>query len=249
MWIIDFGIDMSLEDASKYEAPFKLVEERVKSQRDKSAKSWYGNKWWLHYAPRPGMRNAIEKMSRYMATPRVTKHRLFVYLDPHTLPDAQLIVFGRSDDYFLGILHSRLHELWARATGSQLREAGSGFRYTPTSTFETFPFPWAPGKEPKDDSRVKAIAQAAKELVEQRDRWLNPKVTVISEVTVTSGASEAEKKKRTLTNLYNARPTWLDLAHKKLDETVFAAYGWESDLSDEEILEKLLALNLERAKK
>ena len=77
----------------------------------------------------------------------------------------------------------------------------------------------------------------AKELVQQRDRWLNAE-----------GLSEAEKKKRTLTNLYNARPTWLDLAHKRLDEAVFAAYGWPSDLSDEEILEKLLALNLERAK-
>jgi hypothetical protein len=63
-----------------------------------------------------------------------------------------------------------------------------------------------------------------------------------------TGLGEAEKKKRTLTNLYNARPTWLDLTHKRLDEAVFAAYGWKSDLSDEEILEKLLALNLERAK-
>jgi hypothetical protein len=78
----------------------------------------------------------------------------------------------------------------------------------------------------------------AKELVEQRDRWLNAE-----------DLSEAEKKKRTLTNLYNARPTWLDLAHKKLDEAVFATYGWKSDLSDEEILEKLLALNLERSKR
>lgn len=59
---------------------------------------------------------------------------------------------------------------------------------------------------------------------------------------------DSGKKKRTLTNLYNARPTWLDLAHKHLDEAVFAAYGWKSDLSDEEILEKLLALNLERSK-
>jgi hypothetical protein len=53
--------------------------------------------------------------------------------------------------------------------------------------------------------------------------------------------------KRTLTNLYNARPTWLDLAHKRLDEAVFAAYGWNPDLSDEEILEKLLVLNLGRS--
>ena len=70
------------------------------------------------------------------------------------------------------------------------------------------------------------------------------KVTVTSQVTVTSGASG----KRTLTNLYNQRPTWLELAHKKLDEAVFAAYGWKSDLSDEEILERLLKLNLERSR-
>ena len=114
---------------------------------------------------------------------------------------------------------------------------GNDPTYNNTTCFETFPFPWAPVKEPMDDPRVQAIAQAAKELVEQRDRWLNAE-----------GLSETDKKKRTLTNLYNARPTWLDLAHKRLDEAVCAAYGWKSDLSDEEILEKLLALNLERSK-
>jgi hypothetical protein len=57
----------------------------------------------------------------------------------------------------------------------------------------------------------------------------------------------AKLKKRTLTNLYNERPAWLDLAHKKLDAAVAAAYGWSADFSDELILERLLALNLERA--
>ena len=85
---------------------------------------------------------------------------------------------------------------------------------------------------------MQVISQAAKELVEQRDRWLNAEGLT----------REAEKKKRTLTNLYNTRPTWPFLAHKRLDEAVFAAYEWEPALSDEEILEKLLALNLERAK-
>ena len=67
-------------------------------------------------------------------------------------------------------------------------------------------------------------------------------------IIVNAPNSETEKKKRTLTNLYNARPTWLDLAHKRLDEAVFATYGWTPDLSDEQILEKLLALNLERSR-
>jgi hypothetical protein len=111
-------------------------------------------------------------------------------------------------------------------------------RPAPTTTFETFPFPWPPGKEPQDDPHLLAIAQVARELVAKRDAWLNP-----------PGLPAADLKKRTLTNLYNQRPTWLDLAHKKLDAAVFAAYGWPEGLSDDEILQRLLDLNLERAKK
>ena len=81
-----------------------------------------------------------------------------------------------------------------------------------------------------------AIAEAAAELVKLRDAWLNP-----------PGAGEAELKKRTLTNLYKQRPTWLDNAHRRLDEAVFAAYRWPADLSNDEILARLLALSLERA--
>jgi hypothetical protein len=83
---------------------------------------------------------------------------------------------------------------------------------------------------------VKAIADAARELVEKRDAWLNP-----------PGTSELERADRTLTNLYNKRPAWLAEAHRKLDEAVFAAYGWPPTLTDSEILERLLALNHERA--
>ena len=136
----------------------------------------------------------------------------------------------------LGVLHSRIHEAWARAQGTQLREVESGFRYTPSSTFETFPLPWAPGQEPKDSLQMETIAAAARELVEKRDAWLNP-----------AGASEEELKTRTLTNLYNARPTWLVEAHRKLDKAVFAAYGWPATLTDAKVLEHLLMLNQQRA--
>ena len=87
-----------------------------------------------------------------------------------------------------------------------------------------------------DDSNILAIAETARDLVEKRDNWLNP-----------AGASAEELKKRTLTNLYNERPTWLDNAHKRLNKVVFAAYSWPDDLTDEEILEKLLRLNQDRA--
>ena len=156
----------------------------------------------------------------------VAKHRFFVWIPVNVIPANLLIVFARDDDYFLGTIHSSVHEVWARAQGSQLREVESGQRYTPTSTFETFPFPWPPGQEPLGDPLVQAIAEAARELVTLRENWLNP-----------PGASAAELKKRTLTNLYNQRPTWLELAHEKLDRAVFDAYGWPHDLGEDEILE------------
>ena len=178
-------------------------------------------------------------LSDTYATARLAKHRLFVYVGSKTLPDGQLVIFARDDDYFFGVLHSRVHELWALRMGTSLEDRP---RYTPTTTFETFPFPWPPGHEPAGDPRVEAIAAAARELVAKRDAWLNPGQTF--EVSETSKVS----RERTLTALYNARPTWLDQAHRTLDAAVLDAYGWPHDVSDEEILERLLALNQERSK-
>ena len=233
-WTIYFGT-MSQHEAARYEAPFEYVRKHVLPIR-KTRRDDYRGQWWQYARPRIEMQDALKGKRRFIATPRVSKHRVFIWLNREVIANDGTIVIAREDDFTFGILHSAPHELWARATGTQLREAESGFRYTPTTTFETFPFPWPPGKEPKRDPRVKAISQAARELVQQRDAWLNP-----------PGASVAELKKRTLTNLYNERPTWLDLAHKKLDAAVFDAYGWPHALSDEEILERLLALSLERA--
>jgi len=240
-WVIDFGVDVSMADASLYEIPFEYIKKNVKPVREVGRNEREKQYWWLHRRPAPDMRIAVSELKRFIVTPSVSKHRIFVWLQNGAIPDHQLYVFAREDDYFFGVLHSRIHEIWALKQGTSLEDRP---RYTPTTTFETFPFPFSPGKEPKKDPRVKAIAQAAKELVEQRDRWLNPQTSEVLETSEVSGTG-----KRTLTNLYNQRPTWLDLAHKKLDEAVFSAYGWESNLSDEEILEKLLKLNLERSQK
>jgi hypothetical protein len=174
-------------------------------------------------------------------------------METSVIPDHKLHVFARDDDYFFGILHSCVHEVWTLATCSWMG-AGNDPSYSSSRTFETFPFPWPPGKEPVDDPRLLAIAEAAKELVEMRDRWLAPSGADAppppntDEVqSVFGGGRVGVGSKRTLTNLYNQRPTWLDLAHQKLDAAVLSAYGWPEDLSDEEILERLLKLNLERA--
>ena len=236
LWTIDFGTQL-IETASQYEVPFEYVREHILPVRA-NRRDDYRGQWWQYARPRPEMRKALEGRGRYIATPGVSKHRIFVWVDSTVLSNQGTLVFARDDDYFLGVLQSMIHELWARGTGTQLRDAKSGFRYTPTTTFETFPFPWPPGQEPgeEEDPRVAAIAEATRELVAQRDRWLNP------------GSLPASKlKQRTLTNLYNQRPTWLQLAHERLDRAVLDAYGWPHNLDDEELLARLLALNLARA--
>ena len=235
--IVDFGTEMPLEDAALYEAPFEHVNEHVHPMRTTNNRKAYRDLWWLHVEPRPAMRRALGGLRRFAGTARVAKHRLFAWLEAATLPDSQIIAFARDDDYFFGVLHSRPHELWALRMGTFVG-VGNDPRYTPTTCFETFPLPWPPGDEPAGDDQVAEIAEAARNLDGLRRNWLDPE-----------GASEAELKKRTLTNLYNARPTWLDNAHAALDRAVFAAYGWPEAIADEDILKNLLALNTERAER
>lgn len=237
-WTIDFGL-MSQEDAELYKLPFEYVKEYVYPIRSKNRRAAYATRWWQYAEPRPGMRRALSKLQRYAATPAHSKYRIFAWVANEVLCNQATLVFARDEDYFFGILHSHPHALWARVKGTQLREAESGLRYTPSTTFETYPFPWAPGKEPSEDAdaRVREIADAARELVKLRDEWLAGG----------GGVPNLPLEKRTLTNLYNRRPDWLDLAHKRLDKAVFAAYGWPEDITDDEILERLLQLNLQRA--
>ena len=168
------------------------------------------------------------------------------------------------DDTTFGILHSRFHELWSMRMGTSLEDRP---RYTPSTTFETFPFPEhltpdIPAATYAADPRARAIATAAARLNELRENWLNPPDLVKRVPKVVPGYPDrllpvspeaaAILKKRTLTNLYNARPAWLDHAHKALDDAVAEAYGWADDhragtLTDDEILARLFRLNQERA--
>ena len=236
MWIIDFGTNMSEADAALYEAPFEYVVTNVKPDRVNNRMRSRADQWWLHGSPASQMRQALKGLPRYIATSMVSRHRMFSFIDSDVLPDATIIVFSRDDDYFFGVLHSRIHTLWASVSGTQLRESESGMRYTPTTCFQTFPFP-RPNEEQRD-----AIATASAELNQLRENWLNP-VDMLGEPAL----SADQRRRRTLTNLYNDNPTWLRNAHAKLDAAVADAYGWTANLSDEQILERLLALNLERA--
>ena len=255
-WIIDFGWEMTQAEAALYEAPFAYAVENIRPTRQQNRVAKLEEFWWRYERPRPELWHHIAGISRYIATSMVAKHRLFVWCDSRVCPDQQLIVIARDDDTTFGILHSRFHEAWSLRLGTSLEDRP---RYTPTTTFETFPFPEGltpdiPASDYANDLRAVAIAEAARRLVELRDRWLNPSEWVEWVDEPVSGypkrpmprSEDAAKalKKRTLTNLYNARPQWLADAHASLDAVVAAAYGWDADISDDEALRALLTLNL-----
>ena len=272
-WVINFE-ERSVEESSKYEKPFQYVFENVKPTRTDKCDSRQKEYWWLFTRSRLALGEAVKSQKRYIATPRVAKHRLFVFLNSQTVPDSRLFIFAREDDYFFGVLHSKMHEVWALATSSR-HGIGNDPTYNNTTCFETYPFPWPPGQEPSeaDDPRVLAIAAAARQLDQFRTAWLNPPATQDKTINI---AEEKRLSNLTLTNLYNAlslyrdqfkgklrdRVRWaketkniitleqideLDHIHTSLDHAVLSAYGWPPTLTDEQILERLLALNLARA--
>ena len=263
MFIIDFGTEMAEADAAEYEAPFAYAEERIRPVRANNRLAAYRERWWLHMAPRPEMRAALAPLERFIVTPMVGRHRLFVWLSAPTLPDQQLIVIARDDDYTFGVLHSRVHELWSLRLGTRMG-VGNDPRYTSTTTFQTFPFPW-PLDTPEEALTAEqrghreAIGEAARALDGARRRWLHPPELVREEADVhpslpprllpADGDAERELRKRTLTALYNARPAWLARRHAALDAAVCAAYGWPEGAPPgvEALLSRLLALNLARA--
>lgn len=258
MWIIDFGDEMSQREAAFFEAPFRHATQHILPERKKNRRDSYRARWWQHVEPRPSMWAALAGGAQYIVTPRVAKHRLFARLDRRICPDSALIAIARDDDVTFGILHSRFHEVWSLALGTSLEDRP---RYTPTSTFETFPFPEGltpniPAVRSINSPRAIAIAEAARRLDDLRKSWLNPSDLVRIESEVVPGypdrvlpkdaAAELALRDRTLTNLYNQRPQWLMQAHRDLDAAVAAAYGWDPEIPVDDVLTNLLKLNLSR---
>lgn len=258
-WIIDFT-GLSEEEASYFEKPFEYALDVIKPYRDKLSDVKVRENWWIFERPRLEMRAAIQPLRRYIVTPRVSKHRLFIWGEQTFMPDTRLQVIAKDGDTFFGILHSKFHEIWSLATCSW-HGVGNDPTYNAKSCFETYPFPdgLTPDLKPEDYSNphAEAIAAEARRLNELRENWLNPSDLVQRVPEVVPGYPDRilpkddeaakELKKRTLTNLYNQKPAWLVKAHQRLDAAVAAAYGWPADLSDDEVLRSLFELNQARA--
>lgn len=154
-WIVDFGVSMTEAEAALFEGPFGHVCATVKPERSTNNREAYRSFWWRHGEARPGLRALLMRLPRFIVTPEVAKHRMFAFVHASVLPDKNLQVVPRADDTTFGILHSRFHELWSLRMCTWMGK-GNDPRYTPTTCFETFPFP--AGLTPADTAHQRTEA-------------------------------------------------------------------------------------------
>ena len=263
VYLIDmFGLNAE-EVKNNYPEIYQWLIENVKPERDQNRLSAVKNSWWLHRRLREDLRKALTDLSRFIVTVYVSKHRIFTYLEKGIAPDDALIAIGLDNSFYLGVLSTRIHTLWALVKGGDL---GPTPRYNKTVCFETFPFP-IPTETQKTKIRT---------LAEQLDAHRKRQQTAHPELTLTNMYNVLEKLRleQTLNDKEKITHqqgliTLLKELHDDLDRAVFDAYGW-NDLAEqlvgkagattplpdkpeaqaqaeEELLSRLVALNAERA--
>lgn len=241
-YVIDF-YGLSEKEAMQYGIPYQILSNTVKPERVVNREARTASKWWLFRRSGEGIRKPLRGLKWFIATVYTSKHRVFTTLDIKTLPDSTIVVLGFDDEYYLGILSSRIHVTWAFAAGGRLG-VGNDSRYNNTLCFDTFPFPVA----------TQALKEQIGSLAEQLDSHRrkqqahHPKLTITDMYNVLEKlrSGEALSPKEQKIHEQGLVSILLQL-HQELDTVVAAAYGWPANLSEEEILERLVALNKERA--
>jgi hypothetical protein len=232
-----------------FSAIYDFLISHVRVDRQQSRRKAYREKWWIFVEPRPDLRRAIANLHRYIVTPEVAKFRPFVFVEGPVLPDASLYVIATTDAYILGVLSSSIHRSWVLApgVGGTLENRP---RYHNSRCFDVFPFPAA----------TKAQQQAIRNLAEQLDAHRKRVLAAHQDLTLTGLYNVLEKlragaaltsKEAALTSkeediLERGLVSVMRHLHEQIDAAVFDAYGWPRDLSDEEILARLVELNKER---
>lgn len=249
-FVIDFT-GLSESEARKINPrAYQIALDRVKpvraAQYEKSPTrdaAEYASKWWLFGKRREAFREGIDGLKRFIATTRTARHRVFQFLESDTIPESKVVAICSGDAYLLGLLSSRHHVVFAIRAGGWLG-VGNDPTYNHSDCFDPFPFPTVA------DNQKASIRSLAQELDDLRKSVL------------------AEHNFLTMTKLYNVREKLklgeeldeIDKAiydagcvsvihelHSKLDAAVAEAYGWAENLSDEDILGRLVALNMQRA--
>ncbi|WP_263841666.1 class I SAM-dependent DNA methyltransferase [Salinibacter sp.] len=240
--VIDlYGLEKE-EVRERFPAVYQHVKEHVKPEREENNREWRRKHWWLFGEPNPKLRDMLEDLDRFIATPETAKHRFFQFLDATILPDNALVNIALDDAYHLGVLSSRLHVVWSLAAGGRLG-VGNDPRYFKTQCFDPFPFPAA------TESQKATI----RDLGAQLDAHRNERLDAHDDLTMTALYNVLKKERRGEDLDADERIIHeqglvgvLKELHDELDAAVAAAYGWDAGLPEETILQRLVDLNAER---
>ncbi len=240
-YIIDFFGFSEEEAREKWPALFQHVRDRVWPERRLNPRPAYREKWWLFAEPRPAMRKALIGLKRFIVTPYTAKYRPFVFVSSDTLPDAMAYAIASDDPFVLGVLSSSVHMQWCRVAGGKLEDRP---RYNSKRTFVPFPFPVC------SDAQRRRIAEIGEEIDRHRRERQgdDPTLTLTDMYNVLARIHErkclTEKERR----IHDAAfVSILDRLHEELDEAVLTAYGWSARSSDQDIVQRVIAENGERA--
>ena len=240
-FVIDFFGLSEAEVRKSYPVLYQHVLDRVKPERDQNPRRAYRERWWVFGEPREKLRSAVMGLSRYIATARTARFRVFQFVPTAALVDSNVVAIASDDAFVLGVLSSRLHLVWAARAGATLEDRP---HYTSSTTFEPYPFPAC------DEAAVRRI----REIGESLDQLRKDRQAAHPDLTMTAIYNVIEKVRQNhlLTDkekvVYDqALVSVLNQIHDDLDAAVSEAYGWPADLAEGEIIGRLVALNAERA--
>jgi hypothetical protein len=245
-FVIDYFQYSEQMARDSYPPLYQWLVDRVRPQRAARSgntldSSTYARDWWLMAKPRPEMRRALAGLTRFLATPETSKHRVVTFLDRDFLPDHTIFAIASDDAFVLAVLSSVIHRTWLLANGSTLEDRP---RWRNITCFDPFPFP-AANEEQKQ--RIRELGEQL-DAHRKRQQALHPELTITGMYNVLEKlrSGEALTAKEKVIHEHGL-VSILKQIHDDLDAAVFDAYGWPATLTDEEILERLVALNHERA--
>lgn len=243
LWALDFYPLSETEIRAEFPSAYQLISDKVRPEREQNNRKAYRDRWWQFGENVHAVRKAIDGLTRFVGTVYTAKHRVFQFIDGGTLVDATINVIASDDAASLAVLSSRQHVVWSLAAGGRLG-VGNDPRYNKSRCFDPFPFPDITDKQ---KTRLRALGEEL-DAHRKRQQAANPKLTLTQMYNVLEKLRAGEVIEGKDREIYDQGLIGIlkDL-HDKIDAAVAEAYGWPADLSDEDILFRLVALNKERA--
>lgn len=242
-WVIDFWGLTDSDAKGLYPSAFQHIMDTVKPVRDENDVEWRRENWWVFGDPSRSYRAATRGLSQMIVTSRTAKHRIFQRQSTDFLPESEVVVVGANDAAILSVLSSRQHTIFSLATCGWMG-VGNDPRYNNSLCFDPFPFP------DLTETQRTHLRQLGEDLDAHRKRQqaAHPKLTLTQMYNVLEKLRAGEVIEGKDKDIYDQGLIGIlrDL-HDQIDAAVADAYGWPADLSDEEILLRLVALNKERA--